>query len=58
MILTYFLLSDHRKMVKAVVVLGSSEGVKGTIQFTQEGDGKLKFNTCVLGLVGRILLII
>lgn len=26
-------------MVKAVVVLGSSEGVKGTVQFTQEGDG-------------------
>jgi hypothetical protein len=27
-------------MVKAVVVLASSEGVKGTIHFTQEGDGK------------------
>ena len=27
-------------MVKAVAVLGSSEGVKGTIYFTQEGDGK------------------
>ena len=27
-------------MVKAVAVLGSSEGVKGTIFFTQEGDGK------------------
>jgi superoxide dismutase, Cu-Zn family len=27
-------------MVKAVAVLGSSEGVKGTIFFTKEGDGK------------------
>jgi len=27
-------------MVKAVAVLNSSEGVKGTINFTQEGDGK------------------
>jgi len=27
-------------MVKAVAVLGSSEGVKGTINFTQEGDSK------------------
>lgn len=27
-------------MVKAVAVLGSSDGVKGTIFFTQEGDGK------------------
>jgi hypothetical protein len=26
-------------MVKAVVVLGSSEIVKGTIHFVQEGDG-------------------
>ncbi|AQL06659.1 superoxide dismutase [Cu-Zn] 4A isoform X2 [Zea mays] len=26
-------------MVKAVAVLGSSDGVKGTIFFTQEGDG-------------------
>lgn len=26
-------------MVKAVAVLGSGEGVKGTIYFTQEGDG-------------------
>lgn len=28
-------------MVKAVAVLGSSEGVSGTIFFTQEGDGNL-----------------
>jgi len=27
-------------MVKAVAVLNSSEGVSGTIFFTQEGDGK------------------
>ena len=32
---------SHKTMVKAVVVLGSSEGVKGTIYFTQEGDGNL-----------------
>lgn len=25
--------------MKAVVVLGSSDGIKGTVQFTQEGDG-------------------
>jgi len=31
---------SHRTMVKAVAVLNSSEGVKGTINFTQEGDGK------------------
>jgi hypothetical protein len=30
----------HRTMVKAVAVLNSSEGVSGTIFFTQEGDGK------------------
>lgn len=28
-------------MVKAVVVLNSSEGVSGTVQFTQEGDGMI-----------------
>jgi hypothetical protein len=33
----------HRKMVKVVAVLGSSEGVCGTIYFTQEGDGNLEF---------------
>lgn len=30
-------------MVKAVAVLGASPNVCGTIYFTQEGDGNLKF---------------
>ena len=30
-------------MVKAVAVLGSSEGVTGTIHFVQEGSGKFLF---------------
>lgn len=30
-------------MVKAVVVLNSSEGVSGTVQFNQEGDGMIVF---------------
>ena len=29
-------------MVKAVAVLGSNEGVSGTIYFTQEADGNLE----------------
>lgn len=38
---TFWCFLDHRKtMVKAVAVLSSSEGVKGTIYFTEEGDGK------------------
>ncbi|TVU47036.1 hypothetical protein EJB05_06613 [Eragrostis curvula] len=37
-------------MVKAVCVLGSSEGVKGTIQFTQEGDGPTTVTGSVSGL--------
>ncbi|CAN6295100.1 unnamed protein product [Urochloa humidicola] len=37
-------------MVKAVVVLGSSEGVKGTIYFTQEGDGPTTVTGSVSGL--------
>ncbi|XP_071940323.1 superoxide dismutase [Cu-Zn] 2-like isoform X2 [Coffea arabica] len=37
-------------MVKAVVVLGSSEGVKGTIYFTQEGDGPTTVTGEVSGL--------
>jgi Cu-Zn family superoxide dismutase len=32
-------------MVKAVAVLNSSEGVSGTIFFTQEGDGKWKLQS-------------
>lgn len=31
-------------MVKAVAVLSSSEGVSGTIFFTQEGDGNPGFD--------------
>ncbi|XP_071937835.1 superoxide dismutase [Cu-Zn] [Coffea arabica] len=37
-------------MVKAVVVLGCSEGVKGTIYFTQEGDGPTTVTGEVSGL--------
>ncbi|RLN38966.1 superoxide dismutase [Panicum miliaceum] len=37
-------------MVKAVAVLGSSEGVKGTIYFTQEGDGPTTVTGSVSGL--------
>lgn len=32
-------LRSHTKMVKAVAVLGSNEGVSGTVFFSQEGDG-------------------
>ncbi|KAK4768360.1 hypothetical protein SAY87_003501 [Trapa incisa] len=41
---------DHKKMVKAVVVLSSSEGVKGTIHFTQEGDGPTTVTGSISGL--------
>ena len=37
-------------MVKAVVVLNSSAGVSGTIQFTQEGDGPTKVTGSLSGL--------
>ncbi|AQL06655.1 Superoxide dismutase [Zea mays] len=37
-------------MVKAVAVLGSSDGVKGTIFFTQEGDGPTAVTGSVSGL--------
>ena len=37
-------------MVKAVVVLGSSEIVKGTIHFVQEGDGPTTVTGSVSGL--------
>nr|ACF86868.2 unknown [Zea mays] len=37
-------------MVKAVAVLGSSDGVKGTIFFTQEGDGPTTVTGSVSGL--------
>ncbi|OAY84509.1 Superoxide dismutase (Cu-Zn) [Ananas comosus] len=37
-------------MVKAVAVLGSSEGVKGTIYFTQEGDGPTTVTGSISGL--------
>uniref|UniRef100_A0A9I9D9Z4 superoxide dismutase n=1 Tax=Cucumis melo TaxID=3656 RepID=A0A9I9D9Z4_CUCME len=37
-------------MVKAVAVLGSSEGVSGTIFFTQEGDGPTTVTGNVSGL--------
>jgi hypothetical protein len=36
-------------MVKAVAVLGSSEGVKGTISFSQEGEG-MYYVTLILGI--------
>ncbi|TXG65789.1 hypothetical protein EZV62_007064 [Acer yangbiense] len=37
-------------MVKAVVVLNSSEGVKGTVNFTQEGDGPTTVTGTLSGL--------
>ncbi|KAM1051991.1 hypothetical protein FF1_033501 [Malus domestica] len=37
-------------MVKGVAVLGSSEGVKGTISFVQEGDGPTTVTGSVSGL--------
>ncbi|XP_078167268.1 superoxide dismutase [Cu-Zn] [Carex rostrata] len=37
-------------MVKAVAVLGSSEGVKGTIYFTQEGDAPTTVTGSISGL--------
>ncbi|KAK1580800.1 hypothetical protein Q3G72_000233 [Acer saccharum] len=43
-------LRSHRKMVKAVVVLNSSEGVKGTVNFTQEGDGPTTVTGTLSGL--------
>jgi len=36
--------------VKAVAVLGSTEGVSGSISFTQEGDGPTTVNGCLSGL--------
>ncbi|KAK6915494.1 Superoxide dismutase, copper/zinc binding domain, partial [Dillenia turbinata] len=41
---------SHRKMVKAVAVLRSGEGVNGTIYFTQEGDGPTTVTGNVAGL--------
>jgi hypothetical protein len=55
LIKTYILIYYHsllyytEKMVKAVALLGSSEGVKGTIYFTQEGEGMLYMHRLVLG---------
>ncbi|KAF3326213.1 Cu/Zn superoxide dismutase [Carex littledalei] len=37
-------------MVKAVAVLGSGEGVKGTISFTQQGDGPTTVSGSISGL--------
>ncbi|KAH6779516.1 copper/zinc superoxide dismutase 1 [Perilla frutescens var. hirtella] len=37
-------------MAKAVAVLSSSEGVKGTVYFTQEGDGPTTITGNVSGL--------
>lgn len=38
--------TEHEKtMAKAVAVLSSSEGVKGTIYFKQEGDGSIRFSS-------------
>ncbi|RRT45251.1 hypothetical protein B296_00055252 [Ensete ventricosum] len=37
-------------MVKAVAVLGSSESVKGTVYFAQEGDGPTTVTGTISGL--------
>ncbi|KAG6468579.1 hypothetical protein ZIOFF_073267 [Zingiber officinale] len=39
-----------KEMVKAVAVLGNSEGVKGTIYFVQEGDGPTTVTGSITGL--------
>ncbi|RZR92441.1 hypothetical protein BHM03_00020746, partial [Ensete ventricosum] len=41
---------SQTKMVKAVVVLGSSESVKGTVYFAQEGDGPTTVTGTISGL--------
>ncbi|KAH7856328.1 hypothetical protein Vadar_000117 [Vaccinium darrowii] len=43
-------LRSHLTMVKAVVVLNSSEGVNGTVYFTQEGDGPTTVTGSLSGL--------
>ncbi|KAG6479565.1 hypothetical protein ZIOFF_063032 [Zingiber officinale] len=40
----------NKEMVKAVAVLGNSEGVKGTIYFVQEGDGPTTVTGSITGL--------
>ncbi|KAG6521454.1 hypothetical protein ZIOFF_018573 [Zingiber officinale] len=40
----------NKEMVKAVAVLGNSEGVKGTIYFVQEGDGPTTITGSITGL--------
>ncbi|KAG6512295.1 hypothetical protein ZIOFF_030392 [Zingiber officinale] len=39
-----------KEMVKAVAVLGNSEGVKGIIYFVQEGDGPTTVTGSITGL--------
>ncbi|KAG6533164.1 hypothetical protein ZIOFF_007030 [Zingiber officinale] len=39
-----------KEMVKAVAILGNSEGVKGTIYFVQEGDGPTTITGSITGL--------
>ncbi|KAG5559983.1 hypothetical protein RHGRI_003313 [Rhododendron griersonianum] len=46
----YHLFRSHITMVKAVVVLNSSEGVNGTVYFTQEGDGPTTVTGSLSGL--------
>ncbi|KAK8478139.1 hypothetical protein V6N13_031409 [Hibiscus sabdariffa] len=43
-------LRSHIKMVKAVAVLSSSEGVKGTIFFSQDGEGPTTVTGDISGL--------
>lgn len=48
--------AEHeRTMAKAVAVLSSSEGVKGTIYFTQEGDGIFPFSSSKNHIVNHCL---
>lgn len=42
--------AEHITMVKAVAVLNSSEGVSGTILFSQEGDGMYHFHEIACGI--------
>lgn len=43
-------------MMKAVAVLTGTEGVGGTVYFTQEGDGKV-YNVCIQHVEGVVIIL-